>query len=310
MLARRHLRIRVLQTIYTYFQQEGYDLKKAETDLINGTLRLYDLYLTLLQLILEIADEEKLYRTDVASKFIVTPKKFQTDLAKHPFVEWLSNDQDFLAHVHKQKISWQVDREAVVKLFYKLRHTSFYKDYISSTDEVNSQEWLLKFYKEEIQSSDLLNSLLEEKNIWWAESLELAHSMVSKTIKNFYTEKEKHILPLFKDEEDDMQFMKKLLKETIKDDKMLTELIANRTKNWDVERIALTDIIILKMALAEVLHFNHIPVKVSINEYIDISKEFSTPQSKVFINGVLDKIVEDLKAENRFAKTGRGLVEN
>ncbi len=212
--------------------------------------------------------------------------------------------------VTKRKISWQADTDAVHNLFYKIRHTSQYKDYIQSTEAVDEANWMLNLYKEEIQHSDTINSVLEEKNIFWAESLELAHSIVTKNIKTVLTDGKPKLLSLLKDEEDDRQFMQTLLKQTIKNNKELTSLIQIRTQNWDVERIALIDIIILKTALTEVLTFDHIPVKVSINEYIDISKDFSTPQSKVFINGVLDKIVEDLKEQNRFSKTGRGLIES
>ena len=308
MLARRHLRIRVLQTLYTYFQQEGFNQTKAENELTTGTDRVYDLYLTLLQLLVELSEQETLYRADVASKFKVREKNFEHSLANHPFVQWLQNDAEFIALVAKRKISWQADTDAAHKLFYKIRHTSHYKDYTQSTEKVDEAEWMLNLYKDEIQHSDNINSVLEEKNIFWAESLELAHSIVTKTIKAVLTDGKAKLLPLFKDEEDDRQFMQTLLKQTIKNNKELTTLIQARTQNWDVERIALVDIIILKMALTEVMSFNHIPVKVSINEYIDISKDFSTPQSKMFINGVLDKIVEDLKEQNRFAKTGRGLI--
>ncbi len=310
MLARRHLRIRVLQTLYTYFQQEGFTQTKAENELTTGTERVYDLYLTLLQLLVELSEQETLYRADVASKFKVREKSFQHSLGSHPFVAWLMQDNEFAALVAKRKISWQADIDTVHKLFYKIRHTAHYKDYVQETEASDDAEWIIKLYKEEIQQSDNTNSVLEEKNIFWAESLELAHSMAAKTIKAFFESNNRKLMPLFKDEEDDKQFMQTLLKQTIKKDKELNTLIQSRTQNWDIDRIALVDIIILKMALTEVMSFNHIPVKVSINEYIDISKDFSTPQSKVFINGVLDKIVEDLKEQNRFEKTGRGLIES
>ena len=118
------------------------------------------------------------------------------------------------------------------------------------------------------------------------------------------------ILPLFKDEADDRDFMIRLLKETIKNDKEWTSIIAERTKNWEVDRIALSDMIMLKMAVTEVLKFDQMPLKVTLNEYIDISIDYSTPQSKVFINGVLDKIVEELRKEDKVKKTGRGLIES
>ncbi|MBS1763758.1 MAG: transcription antitermination factor NusB [Bacteroidetes bacterium] len=310
MLARRHLRIRVLQTLYTYFQYEGYSQAKAEKDLVEGTERLYDLYLTLLQLLVELAEQETLYRIDVASKFIVNKKEFTRSFSKTQFISWLSEFKPFTTAVSKSKISWQADMEAVGKCFYKLRHNASYRTLTMTNDELNEQEWMQKIYKTEIEGSEFVTSVLEEKNIWWAESLSLAHSMVVKTIRMFYTASEKSILPLYKDEEDDRDFMVKLLKETIKHDKEWTSIIAARTKNWDVERIALTDIIMLKMAITEFMQFKQIPLKVTMNEYIDISKDYSTPQSKMFINGVLDKVVEDLRTENKIVKTGRGLVEN
>ncbi|OQB65895.1 MAG: hypothetical protein BWX95_00179 [Bacteroidetes bacterium ADurb.Bin141] len=310
MLARRHLRIRVLQTLYTYFQCEGYSRAKAEKELVEGTERLYDLYLTLLQLLIELAEQESLYRIDVASKFIVNKREFTRSFAQTEFVKWLSGFKPFTDAVKKSKISWQADMEAVGKCFYKLRHHPSYRTLTMTDEPVQEPEWIQKIYKDEIEGSEFVSSVLEEKNIWWAESLSLAHIMVLKTIRLFYTAGEKNILPLFRDEEDDRKFMVELLNETIRNDKEWTAIIAARTKNWDVERIALTDIIMLKMAITEFMLFKQIPLKVTMNEYIDISKDYSTPQSKVFINGVLDKIVEDLRSENKIMKTGRGLVEN
>lgn len=310
MLARRHLRIRVLQTLYAFYQHENSDVAVAEKELFNGTNRLYDLYLTLLQLFAEFAQQENLYKTDVASKFITSKKEYFRSLASHPFVKWITEDESLAKLLSQKKISWQADNEIVKKSFFKIRSSSSYKDYTLTQEEVNDGEWILKLYKDFIQSSELLNSVLEEKNIWWAESLEQVHQMIIKTMRNFFAVGDKNILPLYKDEEDDKSFMQKLFRNAIANNEELTKLISARTTNWDVERIALMDMLILKMALTEVMHFNHIPVKVSINEYIDISKEYSTPQSKLFINGVLDKIVDDLKNENRLAKTGRGLIEN
>lgn len=310
MLARRHLRIRVLQVLYTYFQSEGYNVTKAEKELVEGTSRLYELYLALLQLLIELAEQEQLYRIDVASKFIVNKREFVRSFEKTEFISWLKNDEQFLDNCKKHKISWQADMEAVGKCFYKLRQHPAYREFTMTNTEVVEMDWLLKLYKEEVQQSESINGVIEEKNIWWAESLELAHVMVVKTIRQFYTTDQQAILPLFKDEADDRDFMIRLLKETIKNDKEWTSIIAERTKNWEVDRIALSDMIMLKMAVTEVLKFDQIPVKVTLNEYIDISKDYSTPQSKVFINGVLDKIVEELRKQDKVKKTGRGLVEN
>ena len=153
-----------------------------------------------------------------------------------------------------------------------------------------------------------MSSVLEEKNIYWAEGLTIVHDFIFKTIEagqsNTFA-----LLPLYRDEEDDIEFMKLLVNKTIRDDVYFNELISSKTENWDADRIALVDIILMKMALCEILNISAIPIKVSINEYIDISKDYSTPNSKGFINGVIDKLVIQLKEEGKITKTGKGLME-
>jgi N utilization substance protein B len=163
--------------------------------------------------------------------------------------------------------------------------------------------------KELFHTGDILRHLLEEKNIYWAESLDLVEAMVLKTAENPKDGSNFGLLPLYKDEDDDIRFMRNLVQKTIRDDGYFQQLIADKTKNWDAERIALVDIILMKMALCEILNIENIPVKVSINEYIDISKDYSTPNSKGFINGVIDKLVIELREQGKIHKTGRGLIE-
>ncbi|MFM7902515.1 MAG: transcription antitermination factor NusB, partial [Bacteroidota bacterium] len=145
----------------------------------------------------------------------------------------------------------------------------------------------------------------------WAEALELVNSMVLKTIKVAHPDKKGayELMAEFRDEEEDREFMEKLFTETVHHDNEYEKLVSERTKNWEVERIALIDVILLKMALCEILNFPNIPVKVTINEYIDISKDYSTPKSKAFINGVIDKLVIDLRETGAVKKSGRGLIE-
>jgi N utilization substance protein B len=150
---------------------------------------------------------------------------------------------------------------------------------------------------------------LEEKSIYWAESIELIQGMITKTLEGSKAKGEFKLLSLFKDEEDDVRFMRELVKKTIQDDEYLTQIIGEKTKNWEADRIAMVDIILMKMALSEMLHQTSIPVKVSINEYIDISKDYSTPNSKSFINGVIDKLAVELKSQGKIVKIGRGLME-
>ncbi len=313
MLSRRHLRIRVMQALYTWYQSEDKNIGTSVNEIFRGTERTYDLYLSLLQILPELAEEERKYYVDLQPRFIPKDEPVLSSLATNHFVIWLSTFSDFNDALKKRKISWQKDAELVAKVFFQLRNAPEYKKYVSvATHSVEADvEFCTWVYKHIVVASEALQNVMEEQNIWWAEALDLINSMVLKTIKVAHPDKKGQfeLLSLFRDEEDDMEFMEKLFRQTIENDAYFETLIGEKTQNWDLERIALIDIILLKMALSEILHFPGIPVKVSINEYIDISKDYSTPKSKIFINGVIDNIVADLKTKGSIAKTGRGLLE-
>lgn len=313
MLSRRHLRIRVMQALYTWYQSEDKNIGTSVNEIFRGTERTYDLYLSLLQILPELAEEERKYYADLQPRFIPKNEPVLSKLANNHFVIWLTTFSDFNDALKKRKISWQKDVELIGKVFYQLRNTPEYKKYVSvATHSIEEDvEFCTWVYKHIVVASEALQNVMEEQNIWWAEALDLINSMVLKTIKVAHPDKKGHfeLLSLFRDEEDDMEFMEKLFRQTIENDAYFETLISEKTQNWDLERIALIDIILLKMALSEILHFPGIPVKVSINEYIDISKDYSTPKSKIFINGVIDNIVADLKTKGSISKTGRGLLE-
>jgi transcription antitermination protein NusB len=312
MLSRRHLRTRVMQAIYS-LHHSARNASTVESEMFNGIDRSYDLYLTLLQLFIELAHEEDLYYTDAPAKFIKKEQPVKFRLSENVFLTWLNNDTAFKELVDHRKISWQNDTDIIKKVFYQIRNTEGYKNYVTSSnhDETTDIDFLVWLYKSVIISSEVLQNLMEEKNIWWAESLDLINSMVLKTIKVSHPARKGtfNLMPILREEEEDKEFLRKLFHGTIENNDYFINLIADKTKNWDVDRIAQLDVILLKMALNEILNFPSIPVKVSINEYIDLSKEYSTPKSKVFINGVLDSIVNDLISAGTIAKTGRGLVE-
>jgi len=302
-----------MQALYSWYQSEEKNTDAVLRELFRGAERTYDLYLSLLQVLPELADEEGRYFTDLPPRHLVKEVPAPGRLSYNSFIQFLQADSTFNAGLKKRKISWQKDTELIRKVFFQLRNTPEYKKYISSKDhndeaDVEFCSWI---YKNIVIASEALQNAMEEQNIWWAEALDLINSMVLKTIRVAHPGRKGQfeLMPLFRDEEDDRDFMEKLFRETIKNDSYFEALISEKTKNWDVERIALMDIILLKMALSEILTFPGIPVKVSINEYIDISKDYSTPKSKVFINGVIDNLVTDLKARGEVKKTGRGLIE-
>ena len=170
------------------------------------------------------------------------------------------------------------------------------------------RDFLVSVITEHLSQSELLSSLFAEKNMHWADDSFVAFNSVIRNFEAF--EGEFKLMPLLKDETDDMEFMKILFSNTIIYKKDLEELIDKHTQNWEIERIANMDMLLMEMAITEILHIPNVPVKASLNEYIDISKEYSTPNSKTFVNGVLDKIIAELKRENKIVKSGRGLKDN
>lgn len=301
-----------MQALYAYYQSDPKDITRTEQELLNGTRKIYELYLTVLQFYAELAHEEHLYYADQQTS-VLTGKRKETALLLQDtaFVQWLTANQQYKDLIKKAKISWSQDLDAVKKAFFHLRQTERYKEFHAQSEGIGpaqESEYLIWIYKELFNGVEYVRHILEEKTIYWAESLELAEAMTIKTIDSGKGSTFR-LLPLYKDEEDDVKFMRDVVQKTIRDDAYYQEMIADKTKNWDADRIALVDIILMKMALCEILNIVNIPVKVSINEYIDISKDYSTPNSKAFINGVIDKLVGELREQGKIMKSGRGLVE-
>lgn len=312
MLSRRYLRIRVMQTLYAWYQTENKTAFQVEQELFKGTDRIYDLYLQLLSFFIEMSDQEEIYYSDTPASVLTGKRKAAIRLLKENFFITSVMEHNGLKELlSKRKLTWQADIDIVHKAFFKLRKSEAYKVYSSGEDITPAADlsFCRELYKMLLQKEDLVTHVLEEKNIYWAEGLIIVHDMIFKTIESLNTSRFA-LIPLYRDEEDDIEFMKQLVSKTIRDDAYFNELISAKTENWDADRIALIDIILMKMALCEIMNIGSIPVKVSINEYIDISKDYSTPNSKGFINGVIDKLVIDLRNEGKIMKTGRGLMED
>ncbi len=301
-----------MQALYAYYQSENKDLNRAEQEMLNGTRKIFELYLMVLQFYVELAHQEEMYYDDLPASAVTglrkTTNRFIKDL---PFVDWLQSNKTYTALIKQYKVSWQAEADVVKQSFFQIRQLERYKEF--GENETNSidddRDFILWLYKEIFVASENVRHLLEEKTIYWAESLDLVEAMVSKTSDVKKAGNDFKLIPLFKDEDDDLKFMKELIQKTIRDDDYFQQLIADKTKNWEADRIAMVDTILMKMALCEILNIASIPVKVSINEYIDISKDYSTPNSKSFINGVIDKLVIELKEQGKINKTGRGLLQ-
>jgi N utilization substance protein B len=315
MLNRRHLRVKVLQALYAYHQSATHDIPQQEKNLLQSIDKVYEMYIWMLSLISEVVGYAQNDATDRANKHLPTAEDLNADLKilTNRFVVSLNQNTEFLAALKKYKVSWTFEPELVKTLFTALKNAPEYAEYLAKTgDTIHSDKDIIKFiFKKVILKSSLAEQVFEDMFIFWPVDKDVLQALIAKTFKNFaFDEPEKNKLAeVTGDWAEDKEFITELFKNTIRYDKEYQEMIAIKTQNWEPERIAMMDTLLMKMALAEFIKFNSIPVKVTINEYLEISKEFSTPKSNSFINGILDKILIELKGENKIKKTGRGLIE-
>jgi len=311
MLNRRFLRIKVMQMLYSYYQHENADMAAFEKELFKSLDKVYSLYLTILALFTDLHHTAYLVIDENKNKRLPSQEDLNPNLkfVNNTLIVDLSESATLKKELERQKISWQTDFDLVRKLFTEIRNSEDYKSYMAGGENTvkEDRDFLVNLILNHLGEHDLLNHLFEDKNIHWADDTFLAFNSVIRTFETF--EGKFVLMPLLKDEEDDTKFVSSLFRKTIQYNSSYEELIKNHTKNWEMDRIASMDMLLMKMAIAEILHIPSVPVKVSLNEYIDISKEYSTPNSKTFVNGVLDKIIAELKRDNKIEKAGRGLQE-
>ena len=319
MLGRRHYRIKVFQALYAWFQGGEIRQDVAERNLLSSIDKIYELYYIQISFFLEVMDFYRRKMEDARHKFLPTEEDINpnTKLLTNSIITILLGNKDLQRQIAKYSISWSDEQEMLRKIHLKIRNSKDLKEYFKSEQPSfeEDREIVYKLFKKFIARSNELQFFCEERNIFWIDDYQSAALLVMKTIRQIpETFAENTSLPtLFvKDEddnpEDDQKFIVDLFRVTIGQSEPLGVLIDGKTKNWELERIALTDIILIKMALVEFIYFSSIPIKVTLNEYIEMSKLFSTPKSQMFINGLLDKMVEDLKSEKKIKKVGRGLI--
>ncbi len=309
-----------MQAVYA-FQQEGPEsISAGERQLIVSLEKLYELYIYQLSLIIELSDFARRRIEENRLKQLPTQEDIDPNLRfiQNRFIAQLENNRDYLKRNASYKINWVDEEEMIRKIYNIMREDEGYisymnKDKVSYADEKQVVALVvMRIFSE----SDHLRSLFDEKNIYWTEDFDTAIMMVDKTIKGYKEAADEYSgLPtLLKDENysdgsEDMQFLIQLYRKTLINNTDLNKVISERASNWDLERIAVMDTILIKMAITELIEFPSIPVKVTLNEYIELSKEYSSPKSKVFINGLLDKLITEYKEKGIIKKSGRGLME-
>lgn len=304
-----------MQALYGFFQSDTRDLARSERELFSGIDKVYDLYIYQLALLLELRHVANVSLEDAKEKHRPTKEELDPNrrFIENKFILQLSENIHLKREMNNRRINWNNEYELVRKVFNTIRASEMYSSYMDSPDNdyKSDKSFIISIFKEFIADFELVNHLYEEKSLHWGDDIYLVNPMVVKTFESFSEEAtpDFHLMPLYKDREDDMDFVKDLFRQTAIRNDENEKLIGDKTKNWEVDRIALMDVLLMKMAITEVLHFSNIPVKVTLNEFIEISKMYSTPKSKIFINGILDKLIADFKRDNMLNKMGRGLME-
>ena len=301
--------------LYSYFNDEdSTDISLAEKNLLNSIERIYDLYIYLL-LSFPVVREVALNKQDERKKKLRPTKEDlypNLKFVDNKIISLITKSFDLNQLSENRKINWNNDekREIYRKIFIEIEKSEVYFEHMNNVEKgfEADRNFLIQLFKAEIANSPLIYDFFEDEDIHWMDDIDLACSMVIKTIKNT-KEDTFDVMPLYKANDDEKAFICTLLKETIKKDAENELMIENLVENWEFERIAKMDVLLLKMAITELQCFETIPTKVSINEYIEISKYYSTPKSNIFINGILDKSVNLLSKENKINKSGRGLIQ-
>ncbi len=313
MISRRIIRIKVLQILYAFFTSPEASINNTEKELLFSLQKTYDLYHHLMSLVLEI-EKFAQDRIDLGlKKFRPSSSDLSpnTRFVNNRLIHQLKHNISLNKYLESNKLNWVDHQELIRKLYLSLIDQDFYKEYMASptntyADDRNLVDDIFKYI---ILGNDDIEMLLEEQSIYWNDDLDFVVSMILKTFKRFkeYSDETQSLLPMYKDEED-RQFAKDLYRKVVVNHTENMALIKQHTVNWDIERIAFIDNLILELALTEFLYFPSIPTKVTMNEYIELSKYYSTEKSRNFINGILDKALKDLKKTNKIIKAGRGLI--
>jgi transcription antitermination protein NusB len=314
MLNRRHLRIKVLQALYAYFQSNDENYRHTENELMQSVERIYDLYISYILTFPELKGLAEHRMDESKKKLRPTEEDLNPNLkfVDNKLIALIEESKELRRISEERKVNWVGDehQEMLRKILLTIRDSEVYIQHMNdeARDFESDKMFVLDLFKAEIANSEIFYNYLEEKSIHWMDDIDLTCSMVLKTLKQAVEGEKLEILPLYKPNDDEQEFIRELLRETISLNSENEKLIDELTQNWELDRIAKMDIILMKMAITELQIFNNIPTKVTLNEYIEISKFYSTPKSNGFINGILDKAIDRLTADKKIKKIGRGLV--
>ncbi len=313
MFNRRVLRTKVLQVLYASYKKDENSLKKPENELLFSIQRSYDLLFFIILLLEDVtAYANKI--TDIRKN-----KQVATSQDRNPNLKFINNrvtkilteNEIYIKHINENKLSWDNSPELIRKIYKILEESEVFDIYMNQKDDNfrNDKRIIQFFFSEILYNCKELYSTLEEQSIFWISEIDFVIIKLTHIIDNIKRGRPETVkFPEMFKKEDDKEFVVNLLRNTLVNTQEYTQIVKEKVLNWDVKRIADTDMIILLTAISEIIKFPSIPINVTFNEYIEIAKIFGSEKSGVFVNGILDKIIKHLDKEKKFVKTGRGLV--
>ncbi|MEC8616515.1 MAG: transcription antitermination factor NusB [Bacteroidota bacterium] len=312
MLNRRHIRIKVLQAFYAFFQSNNEDVLKGEKELFHSIEKIYDLYIFILMLFPSLK-RQALIQIEEAKRSAFLRQDIhilKTGFVDNQLIDLIEHSELLQKISKDRKINWEgdVENDLIKKIYKEVYQTDYFKNLLQNetTSFVDDKDSLVQLYKKEICNLEKLHHFFYEKSIYWQDDLDHVSSMILKTLKSISKDQELEILPLWK--EDEYEFTQNLFRKAVLQKEENDAVLQNYSKNWEKERLATMDSLLMNLAITEALEFSSIPIKVTLNEYIEISKFYSKPKSNSFINGILDRIFEDYKKDGKLVKRGRGLI--
>lgn len=303
-----------MQSIYALHQKNSDDIEKEEKFLLHSIDSIQDLYLIMLSSLIEIRKKEIIFLEASSKKHLATPEERNPNrkFVDNAILQLLEESNSLSIALEKRKITnWTMDDTYILILLNEIKQSKLYQDYMKSknTSFEADKEFVAELFSEIIAPNEKLYDYLEDHKLTWIDDIPVVNTQILKELRKISEGDEFRITKLYKDQED-QEFVSLLFKKTVLNEVELAKEYIDKTPNWDAERIAELDTIILKMAICEFLKFPSIPVKVTINEYLEIAKEYSTPKSSIFINGILDNLIKEFQAEDKIKKSGRGLIQN
>ena len=307
MINRTLIRLKIVQLVYSYYQNGGKNIDTAEKELLFSLSKAYDLYNYLLMLIVAVTRfaEEQVERQERNIKISHSDQTVNRRFVENKFAQQLELNKQLIEFKETQKKTWENDKDYVKSLYNKIVTSDIYKEYMSAeeNDYAADRDIWRKIYKNIIMKDEDIDGVLEEQSLYWNDDKDVVDTFVLKTIKRFEEKNgaDQELMPEYKDEED-REFAIRLFRRSILNDEEYRTLINQNVKNWEFNRLAFMDVIIMQIALAEILSFPAIPVSVTINEFVEIAKYYSTAKSGGYINGIIDSIAKKLRSENKLLK--------